>query len=155
MQSSMSLSFSNFIKNIFSFISHKPFFSAFIIHIIIITLYCGLNLIQGGGHAVFIDITEGVNLSDASNRVYYSYADNWGESIAEKQRIVPFTVMWQLYKFLPLGDDDFVPFRILVGYLLSIIGFVSMLKLVYESENSPNHNSLKLFVASSSFLYEL
>lgn len=132
----------------YTFFTKHPFFAALFIHLIIITIYCCVNLIQGGGHAVFIDITEGVNLSDASNRVYYSYADNWGEAIAEKQRIVPFTIMWQLYKFLPLGEDDYVPFRILFGYFLSIIGFVSALRLVYDSDShKKDSNSPKLFWA--------
>lgn len=140
--------FRDYYKKAYEFTVSHPFFTAIFLHLIIITIYCCLNLIQGGGHVVFIDMTEGVNLSDASNRIYYSYSDNWGEAIAEKQRIVPFTIMWQIYKLLGLDDNDYVPFRILFGYFLSITGFISALKLVYDTEfNNKGRKSLSLFLA--------
>jgi hypothetical protein len=120
------MDFPSFSK-IRGFIFDHPFLSVGIFHAILITIYSIFTFFWGNGHIVFIDLTEGINLSDASNRVYYAYANNWGEAIAEKQRVVPFSIMWFLYNVLHLGEANFVPFRILFGYYLSIIGFVFML----------------------------
>ncbi len=147
MNPSLSSYFHRTLNNVSAFVKKNPFYTALLIHLTIITIYVGSTLLNGSGHPVFVDLTEGVNLSDASNRIYYTYADNWGEAVAEKQRIVPFTILWALYKVLPLGDDDFIPFRILAGYWFSIIGFILGLKLMYESEKDKSHKSLKLFLA--------
>jgi|688.fasta_scaffold00063_65 hypothetical protein len=114
-------------RSIKKFAFEHPFLSVGLLHAILITIYSLFTFFWGSGHIVFIDLTEGINLSDASDRIYYSYANNWGEAIAEKQRVVPFTLMWVLFKILHLGEANFVPFRILFGYYLSIIGFVFML----------------------------
>ena len=144
---------------IFNFLSKiiysKPLLSALLIHVIIITLLCAFTVFKGNGHAVFVDITEGIRLEDSVNRVYSTYDDNWGEAIAEKQRIYPFTIIWGLFKITPFFDvSDFVPFRMLISYYFSIFGFILALKLVAsKAASSGRKKGIFLAVLASTFVY--
>ena len=145
----------NRFERLLGFVRLHPFLSTGIFHAVLITLFSIFTFFWGHGHIVFIDLTEGINLSDAYNRIFYSYANNLGEAIAEKQRVVPFTNMWVFYKILNLSEENFVPFRILFGYYLSIVGFVFLLSsLNLRSIKNKGHFLFgAAFIATAFYLY--
>jgi hypothetical protein len=108
----------------------NPFFWSFITQILIICIVSYLSFFRGNGFQVYVDVTEGTSLTNAYNKYIYTFDDNWGEAIAEKQRAVFITPLFVFYNAFKIAPENFIPFKFLYFYILSALSITITLYII-------------------------
>lgn len=106
-----------------------PYIIAFIT-VAVFTLVILILAIWPSGHLIFSDVTEGVTSSNFFSRYWYTFDNNIGQSLVEQARLPIMSLVWLIFKLLPLAIDGFIKIKITLLYLASSAAFTASLYLL-------------------------
>ncbi len=87
----------------------------------VVILFLLLKTFNHPGYIKYIDVTDPLNVVKLYQRYIYTYSNDIGEAIAEKQRIPLFYLIFVVFKLTTLGGEWYIKIKMLLLYALSFL----------------------------------
>lgn len=135
-----------------------PYLLVFLAHLLILAIWSYFVWFSKNGHVVYVDVTEGLNSAGTFSKYFFTFDDNWGDALAEKQRVVLIYPLILLFRVFNISFQNFIPIKFLYLYLLSLIGFLICINVLLKTfKYKRGYTSAQLFtwlfLSSAIYLY--
>ncbi|KKU50703.1 MAG: hypothetical protein UX73_C0016G0002 [candidate division WWE3 bacterium GW2011_GWC1_47_10] len=132
-------------RTLFSLLTFVP--------VLLFLVYVGFRLF-GHGYLIFTDITEPTDLANLYQRYIYTFSNDIGESLAEKQRIPLFAFIYGTFNILHLTSSAYVPLKIIILLAIAAISYIwAFISLAKSNSKEQNMNVVFLAAVISGIYY--
>lgn len=119
------------------------------IAVVIFFGYLGYKLLPRG-YIKHIDVTEPVSIDSLNQRYIYSYSNDIGDSLAEKQRIPLFFIIYTIFVVSTLPATGYIKIKIVLLFAFSLIAYtVTTVKLLGFINKNKNGNYKKYLIPAT------